>query len=129
MSETKKKVLQKKLARPVYAALKNVVGEQWIYEQRSVVETYSKMSIEGASFLKKHEKDPHVLPACAVLPGSIDEVQAIVKICNRYACPFYSLHQWPGLLQPHQPGADPHHPPVAHEPGRGHRHAEHERHA
>lgn len=88
MSDIKKKVLQKKLPRPVYAALKNVVGEQWIYEQRSVVETYSKMSIEGASFLKKHEKDPHVLPACAVLPGSIDEVQAIVKICNRYGVPF-----------------------------------------
>jgi len=88
MSDKKKKVIQKKLPREVYNALKNVVGDQWIYEQRSVVETYSKLSIEGGSFVKKHEKDPHVLPACVVLPSSTKETQAIVKICNRYHVPF-----------------------------------------
>ncbi len=88
MNTSKQKVIQKKLPRDVYNALKNVVGEQWIYEQRSVVETYSKLSIEGSSFIKKHEKDPHVLPACVVLPGSTEEVQAIVRICNRYQVPF-----------------------------------------
>jgi len=88
MSEKKQKVIQKKLSRDVYGALKNVVGDQWIYEQRSVVETYSKLSIEGGSFVKKHEKDPHVLPACVVLPASTREVQAIVKICNRHRVPF-----------------------------------------
>jgi hypothetical protein len=88
MSDSKQKVIQKKLPREVYSALKNVVGEQWIHESRSVVETYSKLSIEGGSFLKKHEKDPHVLPACVVLPASTDDVQAIVKICNRYSVPF-----------------------------------------
>ncbi len=88
MSDSKQKVIQKKLPREVYRALKNVVGEQWIHESRSVVETYSKLSIEGASFVKKHEKDPHVLPACVVLPASTDDVQAIVKICNRYSVPF-----------------------------------------
>ena len=69
MNTKKQKVIQKKLPREVYNALKNVVGEQWIYEQRSVIETYSKLSIEGGSFVKKHEKDPHVLPACVVLPS------------------------------------------------------------
>lgn len=88
MTETRQKVIQKKLPREVYRALKNVVGEQWIHESRSVVETYSKLSIEGGSFVKKHEKDPHVLPACVVLPASTDDVQAIVKICNRYHVPF-----------------------------------------
>ncbi len=88
MSDGKKKVIQKKLPREMFNALKNVVGDQWIYEQRSVVETYSKLSIEGGSFVKKHEKDPHVLPACVVLPSSTNEVQAIVKICNRYHVPF-----------------------------------------
>ncbi|MFC1591706.1 FAD-binding oxidoreductase [Thermodesulfobacteriota bacterium] len=88
MTAKQQKVIQKKLPREVYSALKNVVGEQWIYEQRSVVETYSKLSIEGGSFIKKHEKDPHVLPACVVLPASTNEVQAIVKICNRYHVPF-----------------------------------------
>jgi hypothetical protein len=88
MDSKKQKVIQKKLPREVYNALKNIVGEQWIYEQRSVVETYSKLSIEGGSFVKKHEKDPHVLPACVVLPASTEETQSIVKICNRYQIPF-----------------------------------------
>jgi hypothetical protein len=88
MSDTTQKVIQKKLPRDVYRALKNVVGEQWIHESRSVVETYSKLSIEGGSFVKKHEKDPHVLPACVVLPETTYDVQAIVKICNRYSVPF-----------------------------------------
>lgn len=88
MSTKKQKVIQKKLSREVYNVLKNVVGEQWIYEQRSVVETYSKLSIEGGSFVKKHEKDPHVIPACVVLPSSTEETQAIVRICNRYQIPF-----------------------------------------
>ncbi len=88
MNMKKQKVIQNKLPREVYNALKNVVGEQWIYEQRSVVETYSKLSIEGGSFVKKHEKDPYVLPACVVLPVSTQEIQTIVKICNRYQIPF-----------------------------------------
>jgi hypothetical protein len=88
MDSKKQKVIQKKLPREVFNALKNIVGEQWIYEQRSVVETYSKLSIEGGSFVKKHEKDPHVLPACVVLPASTEETQSIVKICNRYQIPF-----------------------------------------
>ena len=88
MSDTKKKVVQKKLPREVYAALKSVVGERWIHEERAAVETYSKLSIEGGSFVKKHEKDPHVLPACVVLPGSTEEVQSVVRICNRYRIPY-----------------------------------------
>lgn len=88
MSPKKEKVIQKKLSREAYSALKNIVGERWIYEQRSVVETYSKLSIESLSYIKKHEKDPHVLPSCVVLPGSTEEIQAIVKICNRHNIPF-----------------------------------------
>ncbi len=88
MQEKKQKVLQKKLPREVYNALKTVVGEQWIYEQRSVVETYSKLSIEAGTYVRKHKKDPHVLPACVVLPATTEEIQAIVRICNRYQVPF-----------------------------------------
>ena len=88
MNAAAQKVVQKKLSRDAFNALKNVVGERWIYEQRSVVETYSKLSIEGGSYLRKHMKDPHVLPACVVLPATTEEVQAIVRICNRHAVPF-----------------------------------------
>ncbi len=98
-------------------------------KQRARVETYSKMSIEGASFLKKHEKDPHVLPACVVLPGSTDEVQAMVQICNRYRIPFIPFTNGQVFCNPTNAGANAHHPSVAHEPHHPHRHAEHERHA
>lgn len=84
----KKKVIQKKLPRDVYNSLKSVVGERWIYEQRSVVETYSKLSIDASTFVRKHDKDPHLLPACIVLPATTEEIQAIVKICNRHRIPF-----------------------------------------
>jgi len=88
MNAAAQKVVQKKLSRDAFNALKNVVGERWIYEQRSVVETYSKLSIEGGSYIRKHMKDPHVLPACVVLPATTEEVQAIVRICNRHSVPF-----------------------------------------
>jgi len=88
MTGKKQKVIQRKLPRDVYEALKAAVGEQWIYEQRSVVETYSKLSIEAATFVRKHEKDPTVLPACVVLPATTEEVQAVVHICNRHRVPF-----------------------------------------
>jgi hypothetical protein len=105
MNTSKQKVIQKKLPRDVYNALKNVVGEQWIYEQRSVVETYSKLSIEGFSFIKKHQKDPHVLPACVVLPASTEETQAIVRICNRHHVPFIPFTNGQVFCNPTTPDA------------------------
>ena len=75
MAAKKPKVIQKKLPREVYNALEGVVGEKWIYEQRSVVETYSKLSIEAGSFIKKHDKDSFSLPACVVLPESTEDGQ------------------------------------------------------
>jgi glycolate oxidase len=89
MSENKKKkVIPHKLDPEVFEALKAVVGERWISQQRSVIETYSKFSIDGQSFLRKYAKDPHALPACIILPVTTEEVQAIVLICNHYKVPF-----------------------------------------
>ena len=86
--ETTKKVPHKKLPREVYQALQYVVGNRWISEKRSVVETYSKLSIEGRSFVKKHEKDPQCCRPAWCCRNTTDDVQAIVKICNRYSVPF-----------------------------------------
>lgn len=89
MTEDKqKKVVPNKLPRHVYHALESVVGTRWISEKRSVVETYSKFAIDGMSFLRKYAKDPTAIPACVVLPESTEEVQGLVKICNRYHIPF-----------------------------------------
>ncbi len=99
----KKKMIPNKLAPEVYRALENVVGREWISQDRAIVETYSKFSLDTDGFLKKHEKDPSNIPACIVLPGSTDEVQSIVRVANRYNIPFVPFtngQAWSGSTSP-----------------------------
>ena len=87
-AKKKEKVIPNRLDPEVFEALKEVVGERWISQQRTVIETYSKFSIDGQSFLRKYAKDPQAIPACIILPSTTEEVQDIVKICNKYDVPF-----------------------------------------
>ncbi len=84
----KKKMIPNKLDPEVYRALENIVGKEWISQDRALVETYSKFSLDAGGFLKKHMKDPSNIPACVVLPGSTDEVRSIVRIAGKYKVPF-----------------------------------------
>lgn len=84
----KKKCIPVRLPREVYRALEKVVGPEWISEDRAEVECYSKFSVDSTGTLKKHAKDPSNIPACIILPGSTEEVQAIVRVCNRYKTKF-----------------------------------------
>ena len=84
----KKKMVPNKLPSVVYKALENVVGKEWISQDRAILETYSKLSLDAEGFLKKHRRDPASIPACVVLPGSTEEVQSIVRIASRYKVPF-----------------------------------------
>ena len=83
----KKKSVPTKLPREVYQALEDIVGAEWISEDRAVVECYSKFSVDSGGALKKHAKDPSNIPACVVLPISTEEVQAIMRVCYRYRVP------------------------------------------
>ena len=82
-----KKIVALRLPREVITALVNVVGEEWVSQDRAIVETYSRFSVDIAGTLKKHLKDPSSIPACIVLHQSTGEVQAIVRIANRFAVP------------------------------------------
>ena len=82
-----RKVVPNRLPRDVLRALVDVLGEKWVSEDRAVVETYSRFSVDAAQTLRQHLKDPTMLPACIVLPGSTEEVQAIMRIANRYRVP------------------------------------------
>jgi len=82
-----KKVEPEKLRREVYQALENIVGPEWISEDRAIVEGYSRGTYIAGEILPKHMKDKTVLPACIVLPGTTEEVQAIVRVCNRREVP------------------------------------------
>jgi hypothetical protein len=84
MMAEKKKVTPGRIPGEAYKALEDIVGAQWISQDRAVVETYSKFSVDRTGYLKKHLKDPSTIPAAIIFPGSTEEVQAIVRICNRY---------------------------------------------
>jgi hypothetical protein len=81
---TDKKVIPNRVSREVLQALEDVVGPEWVSEDRAVIETYSRFSVDSAGALRKHQKDPSTLPACIVLPQSTEEVQAIMRIANRF---------------------------------------------
>ena len=51
--------------------LRRIVGEDWVYTSEHQLRTY-----ESDGLLQYH-----VIPAAAVLPGSAEEVQAVVKAC------------------------------------------------
>lgn len=83
----KKKCVPGKLPPEVYKALENIVGAEYISEDRAIIECYSKFSVDSTGALKKHAKDPSNIPACIVLPESTEEVQAIMRVCNRFKVP------------------------------------------
>ncbi|MCX5885837.1 MAG: FAD-binding oxidoreductase [Proteobacteria bacterium] len=83
MAETKK-VVPARIPEEAYKALEDIVGPQWISQDRAVVETYSKYCVDRTGYLRKHMKDPTAIPAAIILPGSTEEVQAIIRVCNRY---------------------------------------------
>jgi len=79
-----KKVIPNKIPREALQALEDTLGPEWVSEDRAVIETYSRFSVDSAGALRKHLKDPTMLPACIVLPQSTEEVQAIMRIANRF---------------------------------------------
>ncbi|MCX8044894.1 MAG: FAD-binding oxidoreductase [Desulfobacterota bacterium] len=83
-----KKVIPLKLPGHVIAALEDVVGKQWVTQDRAILETYSKFSVDSAGTLRKHKRDATTIPACVVLPQTTEDVQAIVRIANRFGVPF-----------------------------------------
>lgn len=85
--EKKKKVIPNKLSREVLRALEDILGSEWVSEDRAIIETYSRFSVDSAGVLRQHSKDPTMLPACIVLPQSTEEVQAIMRIANRFRVP------------------------------------------
>ena len=99
-----KKVEPKKLPSEIYEQLEAIVGPDWISEDRAVVEGYSRGGYVPTEILPKHMKDPTVLPACIVLSGTTEEVQAIVRLCSRYQVPITPYTNGQGFAVPTAPG-------------------------
>jgi glycolate oxidase len=72
------------LTREQYNALEDVVGPEYISEEPAIRDAYCK--VWGNRII--YDDDYAVRPAAVVLPGSTEDVQRIVKVCNRYKIVF-----------------------------------------
>lgn len=66
------------LSREAYQALQSIVGVERVSDDPAVT---------GAE-RRAHKKESSLPPACVILPESAEEVQAIIRVCNRYMLPF-----------------------------------------
>ena len=97
------KVEHTKLPREAYRALEDVVGPEWITEDRMEVEAYS-YEVSFDNYLYKLMRDPTPIPAAVILPETTEQVQAIVRICNRYKIPFAPMTNGQVNSAPRYPG-------------------------
>jgi len=98
-----RKVVPEKLPGEAYRTLEDIVGEDWVSEDRAIVEGYSKEFMPHSG-LKKHGKDAACIPSSVVLPATREEVQAIVRCANRYKVPFAPFATGFALTVPETPG-------------------------
>src|ERR671917_962510 len=71
----------------VVEELRSIVGEDWVYTADHQLRTY-----ESDGLLQYH-----VIPAAAVLPGSAEEVQEVVRACSRAGVPWVARGAGSGL--------------------------------
>ena len=75
------------LPRNVYQVLEGIVGPENISDEPVILDTYAFQylaeTVTGTKFCAR--------PGAVVLPGSTEEVQAIVKTCNRYGVKYKAL--------------------------------------
>ena len=86
-----KKVQPNQIPYEAYKEIEEAIGKENITADRATIECYSRFGIDIAGYLKKHAKDPSNIPACIVLPDSTEDIQAVVRIANKYKIPFIPM--------------------------------------
>ena len=72
------------LSREAYRALEDVVGPENISEEPAILDGYCFVWANEAMFSSRFS----ARPLAVVMPGSTEEVQGIVKVCNRFNVQF-----------------------------------------
>ncbi len=75
------------LSREIYQALEDIVGKRNISENIGVCETYRSIPAQSSAHYGPSEHWTP-LPQAVILPGSTEEVQNIIRICNKYGVEF-----------------------------------------
>jgi glycolate oxidase len=71
-----------------FKALQDVVGIENVSDDEVVCQSYSRVNWLPSGFLQRERLGTDMRPVCVVMPGSVEEVQAVVRIANRYKFPF-----------------------------------------
>ena len=76
-----------KLTKEEYQALEDIVGPEYITPEPVIAESYNQVWGNKLVFGEKHTTPP----AAILLPANTGEIQAIVRVCNRYGIVFKTL--------------------------------------
>ncbi len=74
----------------IYEAFEQIVGPENISQAPAIIDTYAfQWAAEVLNVLDgKPPARYYIRPAAVILPGSVEEVQGVVKVCNRYKISF-----------------------------------------
>ncbi len=75
------------IKRDAYEILKGIVGEEYISDDPAICEAY-RAGPGGYECALGYERVMTKIPGAVILPKTTEEVQKIVKVCNKYKIPF-----------------------------------------
>ncbi|MBI4296033.1 MAG: FAD-binding oxidoreductase [Chloroflexi bacterium] len=95
-----------KISKQVYRVLESIVGPGYVSADPAVCEGY-RAGPGGYECGLGYERVMTKIPGCVIMPRTTEEVQRIVKVCNRYKIPFvpYSTGFYGARSHPHVPEA------------------------
>ncbi|MBP1721932.1 MAG: binding domain, partial [Deltaproteobacteria bacterium] len=67
-----------------YRALQDVVGKENLTNDPVMCQSYSRVQWTADGCVQRSQLGTKMRPDCVVLPQSTEEVQAIIKLANRY---------------------------------------------
>ena len=90
------------ISQEAYKVLESIVGAEYISADPVVCEGY-RAGPGGYECGLGYERVMTKLPACVIMPRTTEEVQKIVKVCNRYKVPYvpYSTGWYGARSHPH----------------------------
>jgi glycolate oxidase len=99
---TVKKEVQMGISREAYKVLEDIVGPEYLSEDPVDMEAY-RGGLEGYGASMGFAKVMSRYPAAVIMPKTTEEVQRIVKACNRYKVPYIAVSTmfWLAQSVPH----------------------------
>jgi glycolate oxidase len=70
-----------------YKALQDVVGKEHVTDDPVMCQSYSRIQWTPDGVIQREQIGLAMRPACVVMPGSTEEVQAVFRVANRYIFP------------------------------------------